>query len=102
MIIFDKAIIKEILIEEGYSDDGEIDMIFSELNIINASLQNVLDAYVADRTILDEFEVEGVTVNMIMDKFRCDFWNALGFMSTSIDNPQLAKDLFNLSPRNTL
>lgn len=98
MIIFDDAIIKAILIEEGYQDEGEMDMIFSELNIIDASLQRVLDAYLTDRTIIDEFAVEGLTMNIIMNKFRCDFWHALGFMNTSINNPQLAKDLFNLSP----
>ena len=70
MIVFDEAVVKKILLEEGYSDEGEIDMIFNELNIIDASLQRVLDAYLADRTIVDEFKVEGLTINIIMSKFK--------------------------------
>lgn len=96
MITFDKTTINNILLDEGYFDEGEIDMVFYDLSIIDASLQGVLDAYLSDRTILDEFNVEGLTINMIMDKFGCDFWNALGFMNTSISNHKLAKDLYNL------
>ncbi|AIF53930.1 hypothetical protein [Pelosinus sp. UFO1] len=96
MITFDKTTINNILLEEGYSDEGEIDMIFYDLSIIDSSLQGVLDAYLTDRIILDEFNVEGLTINIIMDKFRCDFWNALGFLNTSISNHKLAKDLYNL------
>lgn len=96
MIVFDEAVVKKILLEEGYSDEGEIDMIFNELNIIDASLQRVLDAYLADRTIVDEFKVEGLTINIIMSKFKCDFWKALGFMNTSITNHQLAKELYDM------
>ncbi|SFL96023.1 hypothetical protein [Pelosinus propionicus] len=96
MIVFNEATIKKILLNEGYSDEGEIDMIFNELNIIDASLQIVLDAYLADRTILDKFKVEGLTMHIIMTKFKCDFWKALGFMNTSISNHHLAKELYDM------
>ncbi len=96
MIVFDEDTVKKILLEEGYSDEGEIDMIFNELNIIDSRLQRVLDAYLADRTIVDEFKVEGLTMHIIMEKFKCDFWKALGFMNTSISNHQLAKELYNM------
>ncbi len=96
MITIDKAAVKEILVEEGYSDEGDIDMIFNELSIIDASLQGVLDAYLADRTVIDEFKVEGLTISIIMHKFSCDFWKALGFMNTAITNPQLAIELYNM------
>lgn len=98
VITFDKAAIRKVLIEEGYSDEGEIERTFNELSIIDVSLQKVLDTYLADRTIVDDFQVEGLTVKIIMYKFRCDFWNALGFMNTSINNHQLAKDLYNMPP----
>ena len=96
MITFDKTAIHNILLEEGYSDESEIEMIFYDLSVIDASLQGVLDAYLTERIILDEFNVEGLTINIIMDKFRCDFWNALGFLNTSISNHKLARDLYNL------
>jgi hypothetical protein len=96
MITVDKAAVKKILVEEGYSDEGEIDMIFNELSIIDESLQGVLDTYLTDRTIIDEFKIEGLTISIIMHKFRCDFWKALGFMNTSITNPHLAKELYNM------
>lgn len=96
MIAVDNAAVKKMLVEEGYSDEGEMDMIFNELSIIDASLQGVFDAYLTDRTIMDEFKIEGLTISIIMHKFGCDFWKALGFMNTAITNPQLAMELYNM------
>lgn len=96
MIAVDNAAVKRILVDEGYSDEGEIDMIFNELSIIDTSLQGVFNAYLKDRTIIDEFKVEGLTISIIMHKFSCDFWTALGFMNTAITSPQLAMELYNM------
>lgn len=98
VITFDRAAVKKMLIEDGYSDEGEMDRTLNELSLIDAGLQGILDAYLADRTIVDDFQVEGLTIPIIMHKFECDFWNALGFMNTSTHNRELAKSLYRMPP----
>lgn len=98
VITFDKAVVRKMLIEDGYSDEGEIERTFNDLTRTDASLQKVLDAYLADRIIVDDFEVEGLTLKIIMDKFRSDFWDGLSLMNIYINDHELAKGVYNMPP----
>lgn len=88
---FDKELVKQIMIEEcGYPSRAAADEVFF-LGDIDAELQPVIDAYIADRTISDAFSVEGLTTQMIMDKYGVNFWMGLLFMNGFIKDPDRAK-----------
>jgi len=97
VLIFDKEVVKKMLIEDGYKEkDVEIEII--SLSKTDARLQTVLDTYLFDRTISSDFNVEGLTMKIVMEKFGCNFWSALDFMETYLDDPKGAKLLIDAPP----
>lgn len=97
MLSFDSELVRKMLLEDGYKEK-DLEIKENRLKKINLKLQPVLDAYLADRTISDDFNVEGLTMKIIMEKYSCNFWNAIGFMDAYIDDPEGAKLLIESPP----
>jgi hypothetical protein len=97
MLTFDKEVVRKMLLEDGYKEkDVEIEE--NRFSKINAKLQPVLDAYLVNRTISPDFNVNGLTMKIIMEKYSCNFWNAIGFMDSYLDDPEGAKLLVEAPP----
>lgn len=88
---FDKEVVKKIMMEENSYSSREADDEIFILGELNAKLQPVLDAYIADRTMSDAFEVEGLTTKMVIDKYGENFWQGLLSMNGFIKDPERAK-----------
>jgi hypothetical protein len=97
MLTFDKTVVRKMLLEDGY-EEKDLEIKENRLKKINIKLQPVLDAYLVDRTISADFNVEGLTMKIIMEKYSCNFWNAIGFMDSYIDDPEGAKLLIEAPP----
>lgn len=90
MLKFDEQIVRRVLKEDGYSEQG----ILIELNLLeetDARMQLLLDAYLEDRSILNTVNVEGITLNMLMDIDTCNFWNAFNLLDLIMKNPKLVE-----------
>ncbi|WP_371367076.1 hypothetical protein SRRS_11840 [Sporomusa rhizae] len=97
VLTFDKEVVRKMLLEDGYKEN-EIKIELNRFSKINQKLQLVLNAYLIDRTISSDFNVEGLTMKIIMEKYSCNFWNALSFMDSYIDDPERAKRLIDAPP----
>ncbi|WP_371367102.1 hypothetical protein SRRS_11990 [Sporomusa rhizae] len=97
VLTFDKEVVRKMLLEDGYEED-DITIKLNRFNKISKKLQPVLDVYLVDRTISSNFNVEGLTMKIIMEKYSCNFWSALGFMDSYIDDPEGAKLLIIAPP----
>ncbi len=97
VLTFDKEVVRKMLLEDGY-EENDITIKLNRFNKINKKLQPVLDAYLVDRTISSDFNVEGLTMKIIMEKYSCNFWSALGYMDSYSDDPEGAKLLITAPP----
>ncbi|MRG29440.1 hypothetical protein [Laceyella tengchongensis] len=93
-MIFDKQKLKTILMEEEQISDHEADIIIERLEKVNhPQLQKCLDQWMENRTVSDEFNIDGVTIKMIMEKKKRLFCSALLTMDVFIDNPQMLQSI---------
>lgn len=91
MLQFDKYAVKKIMMEENNYSSREADDEIYFLGGYDSQLQPLLDAYIADRTISNAFDVEGLTIKMVMDKFGHNFWQGLLSMQGFIKDPERAQ-----------
>lgn len=91
MLIFDAKKVKAILIQEGDYSNYYAEETVHLLKKLNKQLQEPLNEWIQDRTISDEFSIEGVTLKTIMEKDRCDFCNAMFYLDTFITYPEKAR-----------
>jgi len=91
VLFFDKEVVKRIMMEDKRYTEIWVDRAIPNLANCDASLQNVLDSYIVDRTIDSDFNVEGVTMRKIMNSWNCGFFQALSYMNLYIKKPELAK-----------
>ena len=97
MLTFDKEVVRKMLLEDGY-EEKDVEIKQNRLRKINVKLQPVLDSYLVNRTISPDFNVNGLTMKIIMEKYSCNFWNAIGFMDSFLDDPEGAKLLVEAPP----
>lgn len=93
MLLFDKDLVKKIMMSEGGYSSEAADAEVIGLSKVDGSLQPVLDAYLGDRKVTDDFSFEGITVPMIMEKKGCNFWYALTGMQIFMEHPEMAQEL---------
>lgn len=91
---FDKEVVLKVMLEDGWSDWAYVQV--NSMSKYDARLQPVLDAYLADRSISADFNVEGVTIPLLMEKMHVDFWNALSRIDIYLHNPELAKEFMEM------
>jgi len=99
MITFDKDVVKKILMEDNGYSDFDASIMINAVSEFDSKLQPILDSYVANRSLYADFNVEGVTIEIVMDKLGCDFWNALTDLDFYLRNPDDAKRLLKREPR---
>jgi len=91
MLKCDKQVLKKILIEELNRDEEIANNIVANIESYNEKLQKTITTWMINRTILDDIEIEGVTLNYIMKKQDISFIDALSKMNWFIDEPEEAK-----------
>lgn len=90
MLKYDQRKLKRILIEEhGFDELNAADTSETLINF-NSELQEALDQWLKDRTVIDHPTVEGITLKDIEDKMG-SFINALTFMNGFLKDPEDAK-----------
>ncbi len=87
---FDKVLVKKVLLEDGYSNEEADKKIQSIYDWYDDRLYDVINAYVRDRTILDNINVQGVTMRVLIERRKYNFWDALYMLNETISNPRLA------------
>jgi hypothetical protein len=93
---FDKAAVKEFLMTKEHWSESNANWETSvALPVIDARLQPVLDAYLADKTIDSNFNVQGVTIKFVMDRCNINFWRALQHMDDYLMHPEHLKGVTN-------
>jgi hypothetical protein len=97
MLTFDKEVVRKMLLEDGY-EEKDVEIKLAALAKTDARLQPVLDAYLVDRTISPDFNVNGLTMKIIMEKYSCNFWNAIDSMEYYLKHPERAKILIEAPP----
>jgi hypothetical protein len=95
---FDRAVVKKVMIEDGRNKYGESDSMMDAFGKYDARLQPVLDAYLANRSLSDDFQVEGVNMRMIKDKFFVTFWEALVTMNSLFNDREGAGIIYQMKP----
>jgi uncharacterized protein with ParB-like and HNH nuclease domain len=98
VIKFDKEVVKKVMIDDGSYKEESFESEINALSQTDIRLQSVLDVYIADRTISDSFNIEGLTTKIVMEKWHCKFWDALSLMDTYIDNHERAKEVLAMQP----
>jgi hypothetical protein len=89
---FDRDVVKWILIQENHYDKETADRAAYDLSECDSFVQPVLDAYLKDRTIVTDFNINGLTMQHIMELWDCDFWCALDKMGKLYyENPEKLK-----------
>lgn len=89
VVHFDKAVVKQFLMNKEHYSEWDADYVIAiELPVIDANLQPLLDAYLTDQTIDSNVNVQGITMEIIMKKYQCDFWRALIHMTDFILHPE--------------
>ena len=105
MINFDDQKFKEILIKElGYParNDEMLNNTCHSIHKLSSELQKTFDVWMEDRIIIDDIEIEGITINKILkchDRFMRylggfsinSFVEGLYMMETFIKNPEYVK-----------
>lgn len=86
---FDKDKILKAMIETGQDEDMAKEIIKSYKKM-DERLQEVLMTWVNEKKILP-FEFEGVSIEYIMNKKKCNIFYALTSMSVFLKEPELAK-----------
>lgn len=97
MLTFDKEVVRKMLLKDGYKEK-DVEVEIAALAKTDARLQPVLNAYLLNRTISPDFNVNGLTMKIVMEKYSCNFWNAIDFMETYLDDPEGAKLLIKSPP----
>ncbi|MBP2657921.1 MAG: hypothetical protein H6Q69_953 [Firmicutes bacterium] len=93
MLEFDDDLMRKILTNElNYSMVDEVIPNFHKN--LDSRLQHTLDVWLFERTIIDEINVEGVTIRYIMEKEGYSFIDALVSMSIYLNNPAKARWFF--------
>jgi hypothetical protein len=87
---FDRELLQQIMQNELNYKEPDIKRINLLVEKLNPGLHEVLGNWVNYRTV-PPVEVEGVTLDLIMTKNRCDFLNALIYMNAFVEKPELAK-----------
>ncbi|TCS96625.1 hypothetical protein [Hazenella coriacea] len=85
---FNEEKLKEILLNECNFYQYQAEKKIESLKRLQEPLQKALQQWIEDRTVSEEIEVEGVTLQYIMDKWESNFTSALFLMSTFMDEPQ--------------
>ncbi|SMP22282.1 hypothetical protein SAMN06265361_10430 [Laceyella tengchongensis] len=94
MITFDPKKLKEVMInEEGYTE-SEYYFQLKVLERLDEKLQEPFDLWLYERKISTDFNVEGITLELIMKKHHCTFLSALATMNTYLNNTEKAKRFF--------
>ena len=90
MLKYDKEKLKEILMEEhGLREIDAVDTSKSLTNL-SSELQEAMDRWMEDRTVIDYPCVEGVTLRDIQD-IMGSFINALQFMDGFLEDSEVEK-----------
>lgn len=84
----DKEKVLKAMIEAGYFEEMSKEIIKS-YDKKDISIQEALNEWVNNKTI-KHIEVEGVTIEYIMEKDECDIFCALTTMDVFIKKPSLA------------
>jgi hypothetical protein len=86
---FDKKVVEKALIADGNS--ACMDNSIKAMEKYDAILQPVLDAYLKDKSLSDDFNIEGVTIRMIEKKYGESFWGSLRELNRLAQNREEAK-----------
>lgn len=89
MILFDRERVRKIMLEDGYKEQ-QVDESVASMRKLNQKLQPLIDAYLKDKSLADQYQIEGLTIAMIMEKFDCDFWVGLEFLDDFVEDPERA------------
>lgn len=98
MLQFDKEIVKKIMMEENEYSDAKADRMMAYFSEYDSKLQPVLDCYIANRSFYPNFNVEGVTLEIVIDKSGCNFWNAISDLNFYLGRPGDARELLRKTP----
>lgn len=91
MLQFDITQLANILVEEyNYSRFPITEKLKAFQKNAPEGLQDALNAWIKDRTILDEPNIDGITIQKIMERNQTHFFNALVSMGTILRDPSKA------------
>jgi len=90
VILFDRERVRKIMLEDGYKERQVAESVAS-MRCLNQKLQPLIDAYLKDKSLADHYQIEGLTIAMIMEKFQCDFWVGLQFLDDFVEDPERAE-----------
>lgn len=96
---FDEEKVKRISLEELNYNPLLIGQTIDVLKGLNNELQEPLDKWLKDRTICDEFNVNGVTLKVIHEQLKWNFVDCLILMNSFIENPEDAKKVYDVPER---
>jgi len=91
MLIYDKAILKNILMNELNWIEEIAEDYSKNIEKYNEKLQKTLDEWMKTRTIIDDININGVTMNYIMRKQKGLFFDAFNTMNYFIANPSVTE-----------
>ena len=105
MLLFNYTKFKGILVKDlGYParDSKMLDNTCRNIHKLSSELQKTLDVWMENRTIIDDIEIEGITINKILacqDRFMRylgglsinSFVEALYMMNSFIENPEYVR-----------
>ncbi|VBB08463.1 mitochondrial glycoprotein [Lucifera butyrica] len=91
MLKYDKEVLEKILLEECGYPAWSASLSAENIYKLDERLQKTLDAWLIDRSVSDEINVEGITIKQIIEKEHSSFIKALMTMDVFLQEPELAK-----------
>lgn len=91
MLTYDKAALKKILVAELGWYEKIAETVTTNPVDFRVKLQAALNAWLADRSVDDEFRAEGVPLGEIMTRRRCSCIDAMALMTVFINKPEPAR-----------